>query len=875
MAGVAGETAFLALSAPVAVRSLDTSHGFPDIKLPSARSGAPYRGLAVLLRSGDEPIGWLGVEVPATGEVTGKLLERAHLDQLAPLMGEAQRGSEPPGRVESTEPPEPPAFISHVVTTCNQAASVVRCVQSIIASEEGPFEVIVAENRPAHSTVRDALRSAFPGDERIRSLDAPIPGLSRARNAGLRAACGEIVAFTDDDIVVDPLWSGSLRKAFARLPDTSCVTGPILPAELETSAQVLMERFATAGNGFVRRVYSLDRPPESQEQPLLPYGAGHFGSGGNAAFRRDALLALDGFDPALGTGTAARGGEDLDVFIRLLLAGQTLLYEPSAIVWHPHPDTMELLSREVFDRGVGLGAMLAKQLVVGPSRFRLMQNIPRGLRQLVSAGSRRNAIEGPRYPSHLDRLERMGLAMGPAAYARSRWTERRLGVAHDHLERHGAGSIDGPRARRVWSGEFDVGDPDVSSGSLLASDGAAFDEARLLVRVLGEPAGFMTVPLTDGRLDPELVWQGIEQDLAETVNEHLRIAGAPALAKLRRGASCAGVGRPAWTSSARDTPVTVIVGTRDRSRDLERCLESLQGVEHDNLEILVVDNAPVDDSTARLVKRMASGDPRLRYVCEDRPGLSHARNRGAHEARGEILAFADDDVRVDPLWVAGLLRGFDRRQDVGCVTGIVASASLERAVEQYFDARVSWSRCEHRLFAADRGPHDSWLHPYAAGAFGTGANVAFRATVLREIGGFDECLGPGTPVAAAEDLDVFVRVLLSGYRLSYEPGALVWHAHRGSEGDLDKQMYAYGKGLAAYLCKYAVSRRTGPDVAARSLFGVWHFTVLMRRSRMAAKQTIVGHHVLGPELLGLLVGPWAYLRSRQIRGRESRWMVAP
>ena len=421
----------------------------------------------------------------------------------------------------------------------------------------------------------------------------------------------------------------------------------------------------------------------------------------------------------------------------------------------------------------------------------------------------------------------------------------------------------------MWSGQFDVADPDASGDPPLASDGGAFDEARLLVRVFGEPAGFVTIPLTKGSLDRGLVWRAIDRDLGETVNAQLQRAGAPSLAELREGASCAGVDRPAWTSRSRDTPVTVIVGTRDRSADLERCLRSLQSAEHDALEVVVVDNAPTDDRAARLVETMARDDARLRYVREERRGLSHARNRGAREARGEILAFIDDDVRVDPLWVAGLLRGFDRGRDVGCVTGIVATASLERAVERYFDARVSWARCEQRLFAAGRGPRDSWLHPYAPGAFGTGANVAFRAAALREIGGFDECLGPGTPVAAAEDLDIFVRVLLSGHRLSYEPAALVWHAHRVSEGDLDKQMYAYGKGLAAYLCKYAVSRRSGPHIAARSLFGMWHLTVLMRRSRMAAQQTIVGHHVLGPELKGLLVGPWAYLRSRRIERRRT------
>ena len=289
-----------------------------------------------------------------------------------------------------------------------------------------------------------------------------------------------------------------------------------------------------------------------------------------------------------------------------------------------------------------------------------------------------------------------------------------------------------PRDRKLWSGEFEVTDPRVNGDPLLGSDGAAFDEARLLVRVFGEPAGFLTVPLAEGRLDPGLVWRAIGQDLAETVDAQLETAGAPSRAELQNGRTCAGLARPAWTGAARDTPVSVVVGTRDRSGNLERCLRSLQVVAHDALEVVVVDNAPSDDSTVRLVETMARDDPRLRYLREERRGLSHAADRGAREARGEIVAFIDDDVRVDPLWVAGLLRGFARGRDVGCVTGIVATASLERAVEQYFDARVSWSRCEQRLFAAERGPRDSWMHPYAPGAFGTGANVAFRAAALRE-----------------------------------------------------------------------------------------------------------------------------------------------
>ena len=431
--GTAAETHPLAMSAPVAIRSLDASGGFPDLKLPLARSGTPYHGLAVCVRSGKAPMGWLRLDVPPTSVVAGEVLERAYHDQLAPQIGEAEPGLASSRRAESMQTSEAPASISHVVTTCNQASSVVRCVQAIIDSEGGPFEIIVVENRPAHSIVRATLVSAFPGEDRVRFLEEPIPGLSRGRNAGLRAARSEIVAFTDDDVVVDPHWSDSLREAFAHHPDASCVTGPILPSELETSAQVLMEQFATLGKGFARRVYSLDHPPEPEEQPLFPYTAGYFGSGGNAAFHRDALLALDGFDSTLGTGTPARGGEDLDIFIRLLLAGRTLVFEPSATVWHPHPDTMELLSRKVFDYGVGLGALLAKQLAVGPHRLRLIERIPRGLRYLASSNSRKNVGKGPDYPSRLDRLERMGLAFGPAAYACSWWRERRLNAARDQL----------------------------------------------------------------------------------------------------------------------------------------------------------------------------------------------------------------------------------------------------------------------------------------------------------------------------------------------------------------------------------------------------------------------------------------------------------
>ncbi len=164
----------------------------------------------------------------------------------------------------------------------------------------------------------------------------------------------------------------------------------------------------------------------------------------------------------------------------------------------------------------------------------------------------------------------------------------------------------------------------------------------------------------------------------------------------------------------------------------------------------------------------------------------------------------------------GLVRGFRRRADVGCVTGLVSAASLASASEAYFDARTaSWSsRMEPELYHRedqDRGP----LFPYAAGTFGTGANLAVDRELLRRLGGFDLALGAGTRSRGGEDLDLFVRVLRAGAALAYEPTALVWHHHRAGDVELRAQMYGYGTGLTAYLTK----QLTDP-VARRDVLGV-------------------------------------------------------
>jgi GT2 family glycosyltransferase len=415
--------------APIAVRSVDVESEIEGLRVPVSRSGEPYRRVVVLLRQGHgDPLGWVSLPAPRDGEVSaGELLDALGLPARASAgstaASRAARGDSAaptpapdPELLTAPAPDEP--LLSVVVATCANAERVLGCVEAIRSGAGGPCEVIVVENRPAHSTVERALAERFGGDQRIRYVEERRPGLACARNAGLRVARGELVAFTDDDVVVDPAWAPAIRAVLAGSPEIACVTGLILPLELETPAQLLVERFAGYGKGFARRIYSLEDPPA--DQPLFPYTAGYFGSGANMAFRTQALRGLGGFDPVLGTGTPARGCEDLDICIRMLTAGRRLVYDPRAIVWHRHPATDAGLRRRAFDYGAALGAMLTKHILTGPDRRGILVRAPRAIHYFTDPRSRKNATRGPEFPRGLTRLERVGLLYGPVAYLASR-----------------------------------------------------------------------------------------------------------------------------------------------------------------------------------------------------------------------------------------------------------------------------------------------------------------------------------------------------------------------------------------------------------------------------------------------------------------------
>ncbi|MDX6561477.1 MAG: hypothetical protein QOD65_1291 [Gaiellales bacterium] len=408
-----------ALEPPVTVRVVDIDGLLGDLEPSLSRTGLVYRMARVVVRRGGRPLGEVDIRLDPARALRAEELREAITSQLPSDLLSPRTPA-----VAQLSPAAGARLVSAVITTCGKVDALTRCITAVGASAYPSIEILVVDNRPATSGVRRALAEC--SDARIRVVDEPRQGLSRARNAGLAQARGEIVAFTDDDTVPDPQWLVWLERAFADPSAPACVTGLILPYELETRQQITLEQFARFGKGFEPRIFDLARPPAGD--PLFPYAGGQFGSGANMALDVGFARRIGGFDPYLGTGTPAQGGEDLDLCARVLLAGGRIAYEPAAIVLHQHPDGDAHLRSVAFRYGVGLSAMLAKHLTVGGDRRRLIGAVPDGIRYLRARDSPKHASKSDDFPATLEWLERLGMLCGPAAYLKSRVSRPRFSL---------------------------------------------------------------------------------------------------------------------------------------------------------------------------------------------------------------------------------------------------------------------------------------------------------------------------------------------------------------------------------------------------------------------------------------------------------------
>jgi GT2 family glycosyltransferase len=412
-----------------------------------------------------------------------------------------------------------------------------------------------------------------------------------------------------------------------------------------------------------------------------------------------------------------------------------------------------------------------------------------------------------------------------------------------------------PATEPLWCGQLEL-----SAGEdLPVPAGRTHRHARVLTRLHGVPIGYADVRIDGLSISRAQIVQGLPYEARQRLAAHCHADGIdPDIDGL--------VGQQCTQPLPPTPPMSVVVATHGRGPALARCLTTLQRLDYPSLEVFIVDNAPPDGAAKAAFDSTVGGDDRFTYLVEPIKGASRARNTGLAASTGRIVAFTDDDVEVDPSWGRALATTFASAADIGCVTSLICSARLDTPAERYFDAKITWSdRLDPSTYrASDPESNADPLFPYAAGRFGAGAGVALTREVLDSIGGFDVALGPGTPARGGEDLDLFVRVILAGYALVYEPLALVWHTHRVDMSNLHQQMVSYGCGLSAYFTKYLRDPRSRGPMLRSFPAGVRHLVATAQRTRGIMDDTKGARRsLMMSEAKGFLAGPVGYVASQR------------
>ncbi|WP_374651119.1 glycosyltransferase family 2 protein [Dongia sp.] len=234
--------------------------------------------------------------------------------------------------------------ISLIVCTRNRAAQLGPCLAHIASVQySGPWELIVVDNGSSDNTAEVIDEFARQAAFLVRYVPQPVKGLGNARNAGLTAARGRIVAFTDDDCYVAPDFLQATMHAFDN-SRIGYVTGRI-------SLHDPTDYPATINESRVPRAFPRAR--------YLPPGAL---MGANMAFRRDVLIDIGGFDPLFGAG-ALFPAEDCDAAARASLAGWDGCYDPNIVVAHHHGRKADSIPQLQRDYDIGRGAYHAKLML--------------------------------------------------------------------------------------------------------------------------------------------------------------------------------------------------------------------------------------------------------------------------------------------------------------------------------------------------------------------------------------------------------------------------------------------------------------------------------------------------------------------------------
>lgn len=330
------------------------------------------------------------------------------------LLAETARDN--PAAAEASPPQATSAAdLTVVICTRDRPDGLRDTLVSLRGQTDSAFNVVVVDNDPSSSDAEKVVNQV--GLPHCTYLVEPRPGLSRARNRGLRSVATELVAWIDDDETADPNWVRAVKQGFAHESHPAAVCGVMLPAELEYEAQVRFEQYGgfNKGRGMAPEVLRAGTP--SVTSPLYPLPS--FGPGGNMAFRTESLLRIGGFDPYLGVGTRTGGCEETRALSLVLSAGDAVLHWPAAIMWHMHRRDMAGLRKQFYGYSAGASAFYMSMIKSRPSAvFDILGLFPHLLRDFRDSSENQRSGHLPDdFPADLRKAARQGLLAGPLMYA--------------------------------------------------------------------------------------------------------------------------------------------------------------------------------------------------------------------------------------------------------------------------------------------------------------------------------------------------------------------------------------------------------------------------------------------------------------------------
>jgi glycosyltransferase involved in cell wall biosynthesis len=308
--------------------------------------------------------------------------------------------------------------------------------------------------------------------------------------------------------------------------------------------------------------------------------------------------------------------------------------------------------------------------------------------------------------------------------------------------------------------------------------------------------------------------------------------------------------------------MSVVICTRNRPYFLKTCLERLQQQVCKPAEIIVVDNGSETNETRLVV----DGFENIKYVWEPKAGLDIARNRGAYEAKYDLVAYTDDDTIPNPYWVYRVHETF-RDPTIAAMTGLVIAASLETEAEVIFEKYWPFNRgyvnklYDNNFFSSTlkTGP-PVW-------EIGAGANMAFRKSVFEEVGYFDERLDVGA-AGCSGDSEQWYRILANGFKILYNPLAVVQHTHRSSLEGIKKQLYGYMRGFTvAILIQYQKFGHVGNIKHLIKVFPFYYMSLVGKGFPFYNAQ----YRTVFSEMAGVISGLFYYWKHRDKSNNFLEW----